>query len=866
MRPTTSSSGLRLAARAAALAGCVFAVTVCGEQGKFPTTPTGGGGGGGGGGAGVTVQLPTKTPTEPIAAADSVFVQVHVSDSRGVKSLLFTGSSVRGSVNLGTDTTVQRYLPRTVTLPNTKDTVITRYLRAVLTDSTPENVTVAAFAINTANDTTHDTSVVRIVNGPRVSVLQPTAGAVTALNKYVRIQIRGIHPTGVKMLGWRAVGAVTASDSFTYSVVPPGVLPDTQTFTDSVQVTAATPDSLIITPFATDSAGDPSGIAPGVTVKVVTAAADTTAPLVQDTVPARVEVGDSITVTATDPSGVKIVGFLVRDTAGNTVSTRADTLSGTSTNVTQRFRLALDTISTFPRRVTATGFAVDAATAGNKGGSSITGASNKWPKAALDTLTVVAGNTIALPQGGAIGDAIVDSVHGAGADPLLLLTNTALDQVEVFHLKLGTFGAAIRVGSQPVGIALWPKDTLGNYYDSVIVANSGGTNLSLVNVRGGAELRRRAVPNWSLATIKTQTNSGGGIDTVVTSYELADRPQYLGATCRRGGVTACDSVIVVYSTTPTGAQPSPFVNRGYVAWENITAPIGSHGAGHLFYEQADRGTTQDTLEIVAVRDTVPGVPIRDIEVGPAAGIIKAISQIAFQDSTFVRNSGNFVHALMGEGGLNQGFARALMYDATKGVATVTGTATVCTTPPVPLGCLAQVDAGVSDALYVSDFLTNHASPVLSVATNFNGRTNLIRADSIYAFDWTLKQTGLMQLGTGVSGLDFDPRNAFDAATKGSGAAGYNNSRLVYAADPATGIDVFDTYWYQKVATIPIRDTIIGPIRVAISGTTVYLAGVTSHGVVLVKVPSYVNQFPVRQPLLGGPASSVAAPARPGGRP
>ena len=56
-----------------------------------------------------------------------------LSDASGVTSLLLTGSAVRGSVNLGTDSTVVRFAPRSVTLPRTQDTVITRYLRAVLT-------------------------------------------------------------------------------------------------------------------------------------------------------------------------------------------------------------------------------------------------------------------------------------------------------------------------------------------------------------------------------------------------------------------------------------------------------------------------------------------------------------------------------------------------------------------------------------------------------------------------------------------------------------------------------------------------------------------------------------------------------------
>ena len=67
--------------------------------------------------------------------------------------------------------------------------------------------------MNAANDTTRDTSVVRVVNGPRVSVLQPAVGAVTATGKSVTVQVRGIHPLGVKILGWRATGVVAKNDS-----------------------------------------------------------------------------------------------------------------------------------------------------------------------------------------------------------------------------------------------------------------------------------------------------------------------------------------------------------------------------------------------------------------------------------------------------------------------------------------------------------------------------------------------------------------------------------------------------------------------------------------------------------------------------
>ncbi len=852
--------------------GCVFAVAVCGEQGRFTTSTggsggTGGGGGssGGGAGPGVIIQAPSKTAIVPVAVGDSVFVQVSLNDTRGVTSLLLTGNSVRGSVSLGTDTTVVRFTSRTVTLPKTQDTVITRYLRSVTTDSTSEFVTVTALAVNAANDTTRDTSVIRVVNGPKVSVLQPAVGAVTAIGKYIGIQVRAIHPQGVKVLGWRATGVVTRSDSTIFAPVA-GVMKDTATFTDSLLIpTGTATGNVVITPFATDSLGDPSGVAPGVTVVVQSVVGDTTPPLVQDTVPLRVEVGDSLTVTATDPSGITKVGFIVRDTAGTVLHGDSVTLGGGSTNVTQRFRLGLDTISTFPRVVTVEAFGVDAATPQNRGGSTLTSTPRRWPAAARDTLTVVAGTTISLPQGGQFGDAVMNPNRNE-----LYLTNTLLNQIEVFQLNTNSFAAPIRVGSQPVGIALWPRDTLGHNADTVIVANSGGTNLSIVNMVTRTEVQRHRLADYLVETVKTQPTAAGGIQILTTDYDLADRPQYLGVVCRHLTGAACDSVFAVYSTAPTPAQPPPFTSRGYLASENLSAPISAK-SGHLFYELATAGT--DTLQIIAVRDTLPGQQIRDTILGAGIGDLVDLATVAFQESTFVRNSGDFNHAVIGEGGFNQGFARALSLD---GRAPITYTAL----PPCPLlnpstgatigflNCTAIIDRGVSPGILVSDFVVNRSARVLSIATNFNGRTSLVRADSIYAFDYTLKLSGLLPVPSGQPGMDFDPNNAFDANARVSGALN-KNDRLVFAARPDAFIDVFDTYWYSRVATVPIRDTIVGPIRVASIGGTLVLVGVTSRGLVVVRLPNFTNPFPVRQQsgvALPPVRVQVSTPQRPGDRP
>ena len=796
---------------------------------------------------GVTVLLPSKTSLLTVAVGDSVLARVHVTDNRGVARLVLTGQAKRGVDSLGTLTLKDRYQAWNVTLPQSPDTVITRYLVAATPiDSTGEIVYIVATATDSSGNTRADTSTVRVVSGPKVSVLTPANNAVTAPNKQLTISVYAQGGQGVRYLGYRAAGVFNKSDSVIASPVN-GKLLDTLTLTRTDTIpTATSQGTFAITAFAVDSTGNPSATIPGVVVTVLPiGVADTIPPLVQFTVPLRVEAGDSISVTATDPSGISKVGFIARDSVGTILHGDSVSFGGGGTYISQKFRLKLDTITTFPRVVTVEAFAVDNATpTPNRGVSSFSGVPKAAP-ADRDTLTLVAGSTIAFPQGGQFGDAIVDPNNQT-----LYLTNTLLDQLEVFHLTSNSFGAPIRVGSQPVGIALWPKDTLGSNRDTVIVANSGGTNLSIVDVVAGAEVARHKLPDYIVSTVKTLPTAAGGIQVLYTPYDLSDRPQYVAATCRHLTAGACDSVIAVYSTTPTPAATGPFANHGYLAWENLTAPP-SVTSGHLFWELATSGT--DTIQIDAIRDTLQGQPLRYTILGAGAagvayGNLLSVASLAFQESTFVRNSGDFNHAVIGEGGLNQGFARALAFDARVPL-------TVVSRPPCPLvsptnpadtlallNCSYVTDRGVSYEIFISDFLVNRASKVLSVATNFNGRTNLVRADSIYAFDGVLKQAGLFQVGGTNPGMDFDPNNAFDATTRTSGTLN-KNDRLVFAARPDAGIDVFDEYWYQRVATIPIRDTIIGPIRVASSGGVLVLVGVTSRGLVVVRLPNFTNPFP-----------------------
>ncbi len=79
----------------------------------------------------------------------------------------------------------------------------------------------------------------------------------------------------------------------------------------------------------------------------------------------RVEVDDSITVTATDPSGITQIGWLATDAnTGVTVGGDSTNFDGTLTQVSRTYNLNF-AFTEFPQLVAITAFGVDAA--GNRG-------------------------------------------------------------------------------------------------------------------------------------------------------------------------------------------------------------------------------------------------------------------------------------------------------------------------------------------------------------------------------------------------------------------------------------------------------------------------------------------------------------------
>ena len=231
-----------------------------------------------------------------------------------------------------------------------------------------------------------------------------------------------------------------------------------------------------------------------------------------------------------------------------------------------------------------------------------------------------------------------------------------------------------------------------------------------------------------------------------------------------------------------------------------------------------------------------------------------LARFGLGDSTFVRNSGNFTHALVGEGGsITTAFARVMAYSAKQQLIHGPGTFTSCATDGFGITNDAgenDRDLGMSPAIDVSDFISNTGVRIHSIATNFNGATNLVRADSIYFLDEGLRLKGTSPAPVGAFGMDMNYNHAFAAGSAGTptfGGSGNPNDRIAFSARPDGNIDVWDTFFYGNIGQITVRDPIIGPLRVArnAAGTRQWLFGVTARGLVMIELPVIANPNPTQ---------------------
>lgn len=737
------------------------------------------------------------------AVADTLLsVTINATDNIGLKRvrLLLAGGVTAAYDTVMTSAVTSLTFNVNVKVPSNAPIGATVNARTVATDGAGNVSDTALVALTVGN-----------LEPPQAIITSPVANSPVVSGKALVLSLSAKARYKVRTVGYQISGAFNFADSLVYTSPLRDSLAvlDTLTIPDSVR--GAT---INVTPFVTDSLNQ-RVLGSAVAYAVQSPANANTIPVVRTGVSTRVEVSDTIFVEATDPVGIATIGYEVRTLTGQVIAADSVSSTGAFSTLVRTFRSRIPATA-FPTAVTVAGFARNA-----NGRRDVARFGSGAVRA--DTVQVVAGYTNPLPGGGQIADALY-----VPRTDRLYLTNIERNWLEVFNLADSTFRTPIAVGSRPWGIAAWPRNRDGVMGDTLLVANSGGTNISYVNLNAGTtgrEVYRYPLPNimvYSITSVRAaQTDQ---IITQRTAYDFSDRPQFVAATCTGplAAGSACGDVVLVYSTTPTPGQSTPFPNQGTLRWENL-----NKRSSHFFFEQAMGQTANraDTLEIERYSAGGVGadsvlVPARQrvtLDDGSSYNysIVVRLDQLAFRDTTFVRNSGNFRRVVMGEGGPVLG-SRALTYDVTRGFET---------TPPVPV-----IDRGVSRPVDVTDFIANTFARVQGVGINFDGELNAVKGDSTYIFDNSLRLQGILQSRPSGGGLDFHPLNAGLNSTP-------LRTRLSFVASSEPVIDVFDTYCYRKIATIPIRDPIIGPVRATVrpNGQLV-LVGATVRGVTLVALP------------------------------
>ncbi len=857
----TRFANLRVLVTAAAMAG-ILVVSACDGENLF--TPIGQSPGG-------SVSEPDSTPptveiTQPQPNAqnakplgDSILVTVDVADGDGLSRVVFGGVAKRGDPSLGTDRVVERFESKTVVFPAgvTDTTGLRRYLRAV-PDTTRETAFIFVEAYDTLGNRGVDTVQV-VLGGPDVQILNLLDRQTRASGR-LALDVLARDPNGVEQVQIKTEGAYEST-----LVVPITPSQDSLRLDTAIVIPVGVEGRVNLTASARSSQGVVGQVGPYVIDVVTGEPADTIPPEVAQevTFQGRIELSDSVTVEVTaldnaEGAGVASMGITVQafaevgsDTA---VASFTQTIPAPETGpVTRTFRFAPFNVADveLPERVVfqITSFAVDAAgnCAANStddlnrssacvdlGGTDIataTGASQS-----LST-NVVSGRTVALPSGGRINDAVVDTVRRN-----LFLSNHDLNRVEHFDMVVEEFRTPVRVGSQPWGLSVnncypfspYNTSTCG---DTLIVANSGGTNFSFVGLgprpvgdasedetvrsytpvadRANRLLTRDVVPfNFQL-----QESAETGVDEfIVTPLNIfSDRPQYLALDSyrrihfsteptdvgsERGTIRkiflpnqdpSLDLEVQMHSLPPSGSAEDSW---GLLHADDVDPAPGRSATFSVLDRQVGTSipvvvTSGAADSVFFPDDIIDGVQAELEAQGSDARFFSNTFQeadLAFGDTTFVAASGNGEFVAFAESG-DAETARIIMYEASVDV----------------------IRAGIP----VVDLIINRDDQVQGIGLNYDGTMGVARGDHGYFFTPDLRLQGIVPITSGGAGAVLHPLHANSVSIDNPGAPYRPDTHLAFVASGSRTIDIYDTFHFFQLGEIAIRDVVSGPLRASL---------------------------------------------------
>ena len=661
---------------------------------------------------------------------------------------------------------------------------------------------------------------------PRVNFVNP--GGTVFVGGTYSFNIRAEDTTGVSKLGYRAVGSgVNKADSTMFAEPLPAVTVQGYLFT--VPNTSPIGGTFTVTPFSENrealrAQGQP------ITVRIVAAGADAAPPVVYQTVPPRLETPDSLEVFARDNDGfVKIVGFVAKDQAGNVLYRRADTLQTPIQQVTRKmaFRAPTDLRG---RTLMITAYAIDAA---NHTGYAVpTGAAAAVSADSLgkrDAVVYAFGLTYALPPNSLGADIAIDSVRRT-----VYVSNINRNQLEAW-----SYGATLSpLPSVSVGAMPWGM-TVDNSGSLLLVANSGGTNLSKVNLLSRREEGRVKTSNEYVYDVQysKDLNSGGFKFNVSPPIDYSDRPQYLAQSA---------SGALYYSTRPTTAATPGTLRRIDNFLDERTEPkqiwqYGLHANGKYVVINADavdviKGANGEPDEIIICDHTPGQSPTTAICVqsytmeGAVAQLASAptnsnvaavkdldVGSLALPDTNFVAAGGDRRRVAFGESHTGGRAGRVLALTDPSGT---------------PAG-----QELYSAPLEVADLTNNASDQVFGLAINGNSTNIGVHGVETFFADSSLRLQGKFATFNTGAGIAFHPKNIeeFTADTL---------ARVAFVASGDFTIQIVDSYSYRLRGRIPLRTNLYGPLRATLPTPSdlaadptivVKLFGLTAEGIVVIDV-------------------------------
>ena len=663
-------------------------------------------------------------------------------------------------------------------------------------------------------------------NVPRVTVLN-AGGTVFAGGTY-SINVRADDSTGISKVGYRTSGSgINRADSTLFSEPLPAS--DTVNYLLTVPGNAPIGGTFTVSPFA-ENREALRALGQSITVRVVAAGEDAASPVVFQTVPPRMETPDSLEIFARDTDGfVRIVGFIVKDQAGNIVHRAADTLQTPLQQVSRRKAFGAPT-SLRGRSLFITAYATDVA--GHTGYAVPTGASVAVTADSLgkrDPVVYAYGLTYALPPNSLGADIAVDSARRT-----VFVSNINRNQLEAW-----TYGTTLSpLPSVSVGAMPWGM-TVDNSGSLLLVANSGGTNISKVNLLQRREDGRVKTANEYLfeVTYAKDQNSGGFRFTVSPPIDYSDRPQYIAQSA---------SGALYYSTRPTGtAQPGTlrridnfldartepkqiwqygtFAPNKYVIINADAVDVikGGNGEPDIIiicdHTPGDNPSTAVCVENMTIEGAVADLVSAPVNGNLVAVKDLSVESLALPDTNFVATGGDRRRVAFGEANTGGRAGRVLLlFDPT-------GTA--------------AGDEEYSAPLEVVDLTNNASDQVFGLAINGNSTNIGVHGVETFFADSSLRLQGKFATFNTGAGIAFHPRNVEEQTPD-------SLARVAFVASGDFSIQIVDSYTYRLRGRIPLRTNLYGPLRAALptaaevaadGSLVVKLFGLTPEGIVVIDV-------------------------------